>query len=225
MPKDRVIVLGCFIKPRAGWETVAIRDADSFPLQPDAPALILVGDDALVCCDPAALFQRLGSNVIVMLVQDVVDAWGLKRWKALGFDDITRPDALDDAVARRLHGGLCVRRAFQPADWVQPVPEVGTAACTALEVLTELRPAYAVGAWARALAWDRRQLWQICKEDLGARPTEVLFLHVIAQVKQARARGFSVETVARNLGYAHATSLCHAFKRRGMRVPRRVKRR
>ena len=75
-------------------------------------------------------------------------------------------------------------------------------------------------AWAATLGWTRQILWQVCRDDLAATPTQVMFWHVKAQVAQARERGYHIEAISRDLGYSGAANLTHVFMRRKERIPR-----
>ncbi|ANM31645.1 hypothetical protein ABI59_21915 [Acidobacteria bacterium Mor1] len=57
--------------------------------------------------------------------------------------------------------------------------------------------------------------------SMSCSPSELLWRYVEAVVNEGRSRGCSEDRVAEWVGYADASALSHAFRRRGKQVPAR----
>lgn len=181
-------------------------------------AIIVLGDEALLHFEPTALARIVGKQHLVVLCPVACPRKHLAGWVAAGFTTVTEEHEV--AAFLETLGGERPRLADVPmTEWIDSVP--GSAAHEALLVLQDLSISHSVGAWAAALRWDRRLLWDVCRTDLKLTPRQVLLLHVRAQVASLRMQGFSVASIARRLGYQSAASLCNAFARRGWRIPPR----
>ena len=214
-PRARVVVLGEDVPAEPAWEVVPVSDgALAIDPQPQAPILLIAGDGAIDALAPGELPRPRHDTLCVFLAPLACSYVRLAAWLRDRPCTVHPPEGLRLAVAERLRRGLGVRQNFEPQEWYAGPLDVGSAAWSALRALPDVEVAHDIEEWAKRMGWPRQTLWEVCIQALGKAPRELALLHVRAQARQARARGFSRLSIAHALGYCDASSLSHALNRR-----------
>lgn len=219
-PRARVLLVGKSVPDLEGAERIGCSDFVHLEVPPHAPVLALLGDDAMERIAPGSLSRLKHDARVLVLVPEACRYERFAEWARSGGHDIVSPAALAAHVRRRLKAGIGLRALLAPSDWMPDPPPRGSAAWTALELVPSLENAHDVAAWAGKLEWSRNVLWDVCKSATDMTPTAALFLHCYVQACQARRRGYTVEAIARNLGFKGSASFAHALGRRGLKLPK-----
>jgi len=222
-PRTRVVVLGEDVRCREGWERTTCASASALAPHPLMPVLVLLGDDAIEAVAPASLERAARKGMHVVLAPRRCSYARVGLWVKELRHHVTTTEDLDATVDMLLRRGVGARLHLEVAEW-WPDPVVApSAAHDALEVVQILEVCHSVEGWAKLMRLRPHVLHEVCTQDLGRLPQEVLFIHIEAQVAQARNRGFLIEPIARALGYGGAAALEHAFKRRGRVIPPKIR--
>jgi hypothetical protein len=192
-------------------------------VDPSRYRAIVLLDDALQTLHPGQLATARWSGARVLLCPDRVSARNLGGWIRAGFhglvdlaDLVTHEEAPRHPPLRRWE-----RPRMAPDTWWPRSASATSRAGAALRSATELQRTWSVADWARSLGLSRQALWTLCREDdvIQARPRDVLAAHVECLARIGRSAGVPTWLVARSLGFASASALCHARRRLAMKVP------
>ena len=221
-PQARVLLVGQALPDIdiESTERIGCSDFVHLEVAPHAPVLAVLGDDALERIAPTSLPKLKHDARVLVLVPEACPYERLALWARSGPHEVIAPEGLAAHVHKRIRQGIGIRAMFTPDQWLPRAPERGSAAWTALEIVPSLDCAHDVAAWANRLEWTRNVLWDICKSAIDITPTAALFLHCYVQACQARRRGYTVEAIARNLGFRGGASFAHALGRRGLKLPK-----
>ena len=205
--------------PLKGLDVRRISRDDLPALRVSGCSIVLLFDDALTLLRPDPVRAAVPPGAEVWLCPADVSTSCLVDWFQAGFGEVLTLHQ----VASRLRRAAAGRRRprIPPSAWLPPIVRAVAELEPALRLVQQLERPHSVAEWARRLSWSRQRLWRVCMASLRRSPSQVLWLYVEAVVRQGRRRGCSEDTVAEWVGYADASALSHAFRRRGKQVPPR----
>jgi hypothetical protein len=188
-------------------------------LLPGEATVVVAGDEALAAMDPERVRKRLRPprTILIQVATDLLSP-SLARWRKGRTMAMATLSSLAQAIEE------AARTPVRPAVPMRAWQPRGLPRRSESRWLLDLVPGLhdlTVECWARSARMSARSLRARCRRDFAMRAEDLIFRYKDAVVRRELRAGLQSPGLAFSVGYANESNLRNAYRRRGLRLPRR----